>query len=105
MNPEYNIKNQALHPGLMIKNGEINKNNAKEYYKESKGGVFNGYAYFQASNKDISLYMEDNARSVENFNGDGGKILFCIFDGFGGIKVSKYLQDYFSICMKQILPS
>lgn len=48
--------------------------------------------------------MEDNARSVENFNGDGGKILFCILDGFWGIKVSKYLQDYFSIYMKQILP-
>ena len=109
MNPDFNaslyLKNQTLHPGLTIKNGEIiNKNNAKEYYKESKGGLVKSYAYCEDSNKGNRNYMEDQARSIENFNGDIGKILFCIFDGHGGGEVSKYLQEYFSICMKQMMP-
>ena len=105
LNSSQYLKNQALHPGLTIKNGEIiNKNNAKEYYKESKGGLVKSYAYCEDSNKGNRDYMEDQARSVENFNGDTGKILFCVFDGHGGGEVSKYLQEYFSIYMKQMIP-
>ena len=109
INPDFNasqyLKNQTLHPGLTIKNGEIiNKNNAKEYYKESKGGLVKSYAYCEDANKGNRDYMEDQAKSIENFNGDTGKILFCVFDGHGGGQVSKYLQEYFSIYMKKMMP-
>jgi serine/threonine protein phosphatase PrpC len=99
------LNNQTIHPALTIKNGEIiNKNNAKEYYKESKGGLVKSYAYCEDPNKGNRDYMEDQAKSIENFNGDTGKILFCIFDGHGGGEVSKYLQEYFPVFMKKMMP-
>ena len=34
--------------------------------------------------------MEDKGISTSNINGDPNKALFCLFDGQGGDKVSKF---------------
>ena len=88
------------------KNGieEISDNNSKEYYRESKGELIKDYAYFEDANKDNRDYMEDQGKSIDNFNGDSNKLLFCIFDGHGGGEVSKYLQENLPIYMKKMLP-
>ena len=47
--------------------------------------------------------MEDKGKSIENFNGDPNKLLFCLYDGHGGAEVSQFLQDNFSIYLKKML--
>ena len=82
----------------------ISDNNSKEYYKESKGGLVKSYAYCEEANLEHREYMEDKGIAIENFNNDPNKILFGLFDGHGGDQVSKYLQKYLPIYMKQNLP-
>lgn len=80
----------------------VSDNNSKEYFRECKGGLVKHYGYYE----DIGNrpYMEDQGKSIQNFNGDPNQILFCIFDGHGGGEVSKFLQENFGEYMKKILP-
>lgn len=89
---------------VLTSNEIISDNNSKEYYKESKGGLVKSYAYFEDANLEHREYMEDQGIAIENFNNDPNKILFGLFDGHGGDQVSKYLQKYLPIYMKQYLP-
>ena len=82
----------------------ISDNNSTEYFKESKGGLVKSYAYCEEANKFHRQYMEDQGIAIENFNNDPNKILFGLFDGHGGGQVSKFLQENFSVYMKQLLP-
>jgi len=49
--------------------------------------------------------MEDKGKTIDNFNNNPNSILFCLFDGHGGVQVSKYLQENFPIFFKKILPN
>ena len=85
-------------------NGEIiSNNNSKEYFRNTNGNMIHSYAYFEEQNIGARSYMEDKGKCVENFNGDPNKLLFCLFDGHGGVEVSKFLQENFHNYMKQIL--
>lgn len=81
----------------------ISDNNAKEYYKESKSGLVQNYAYCEEDNLIHREYMEDQGLAIENFNNDPNKILFALFDGHGGSEVSKFLQENLPINMKKML--
>ena len=48
--------------------------------------------------------MEDKGKSILNFNSSENNALICLFDGHGGQEVSKYLQENFAKCWKDILP-
>ena len=39
--------------------------------------------------------MEDKGKSIRNFNNNSNKLLFCLFDGYGGDEASSYLQKNF----------
>ena len=47
--------------------------------------------------------MEDKGKSILNFNNDPEKILFCLFDGHGGDKVSSFLQKNFYRIMEKYI--
>ena len=116
---EYNLQNinspyqttKIINQNNIYKNNEtlasneiISDNNSKEYYKESQGGLVKSYAYCEEANSEHREYMEDQGIAIENFNNDPNKILFGLFDGHGGDQVSKYLQKYLPLYMKQYLP-
>ena len=115
-NNNIQIDNQAINyaqnsNGMLFNNSnisttnEINSdNNSKEYYKESKGGLVKNYAYCEEENKKHREYMEDQGFAIENFNNDPNKIIFGLFDGHGGSKVSKFLQENFPIYLKKMMP-
>jgi serine/threonine protein phosphatase PrpC len=87
-----------------IINGEIiSNNNSREYYRLTKGNLVKSYAYYEEQNVGSRFYMEDKGKSIENFNGDPNKLLFCLYDGHGGAEVSQFLQDNFSIYLKKML--
>ena len=97
--------NKEFYTNNSFQNNEIiSDNNAKEYYKESKGGLVKSYAYCEEENSTHRKYMEDQGIAIENFNNDPNKILFGLFDGHGGGQVSKFLQENFAIYMKQMYP-
>ena len=101
-----NLTRNTLTNNQIFQTNEIvSDNNATEYYRESKGGLVKSYAYIEEANKTHREYMEDQAIAVENFNNDPNKILFGLFDGHGGGKVSKFLQENFVTYMKQMFPN
>ena len=84
------------------KNDEkISKIELTEYYDENCG-IIKNYAYKENQNINYKTYMEDKGRSISNIKGDPDKALFCLFDGHGGDKVSKFLQNNFINYFKQI---
>ena len=94
----YNYQNK-INYGL---NEIINDNNVKAYNRNSSGGLVKSYAYYE-----YQVYKNKNNiayKTIENFNGDMNKILFCLFTGHGGNEVSNYLQENFAKYMKKILP-
>ena len=66
--------------------------------------VVKNYAYCEEENKKHREYMEDQGFAIENFNNDPNKIIFGLFDGHGGSKVSKFLQENFPIYLKKMMP-
>ena len=82
----------------------ISNSDSKEFHRKSTGGLVTSYGYFEDSNHVNRDHMEDQGKSIENLNGDPDKILFCLFDGHGGVEVSKFLQENFAIYMKKMLP-
>ena len=88
-------------------NNIINQNNLecisddelKEYYVQ-KCNIILEYAYKEDRNCSHKINMEDKGKSILNFNNDYNKLLFCLFDGHGGDKVSTYLQKHFGEKMK-----
>ena len=91
-------------PAFILDNGEILSNpKCTEYFRKTKTAPVASYGYCQNQNFPNRSYMEDEGRVVENFAGDPNKILFNIFDGHGGHKVSKYLQLFFYKAMKAII--
>ena len=91
-------------PPFILDNGEILSNpNCTEYFRKTKTAPVTSYGYCQNQNFPNRSYMEDEGRVIENFAGDPNKILFNIFDGHGGHKVSKYLQLFFYKAMKAII--
>ena len=48
--------------------------------------------------------MDIKIKVVENLEGDPNKILFCLFDGYGGVQFPKFLQENFYIYLKNYLP-
>ena len=79
-----------------------NDNNSKSYNRNSSGGPVKSYAYYE-----YQVFKEKNHiayKTIENFNGDPNKMLFCLFSGHGGTEVAQYLQEKFAKYMKKILP-
>ena len=98
--------NQESNTNQIYSTNEIvSDNNSNEYYKESKGGLVESYAYCEEPNLNHREYMEDTGIAIENFKNDPNKILFGLFDGHGGDQVSKFLQQNFLLYMKQLPPS
>ena len=94
---------QPISP-FLINEGEILSNPiCNEYFRKTNTAPVTSYGYCQNQNAPNRNYMEDEGRVIENFTGDPNKILFCIFDGHGGHKVSKYLQLNFYKYMKKIV--
>ena len=95
----YNPQNNMINYGLE----EItNDNNSKSYNRNSSGGPVKSYAYYE-----YQVFKEKNHiayKTIENFNGDPNKMLFCLFSGHGGTEVAQYLQEKFAKYMKKILP-
>ena len=83
----------------------ISNNNLNEYFIQNIPSSIINYAYKEDQNKKFRNYMEDKGKAVDIFNKDINSSLFCIFDGHGGDEVSKYLQKYFHIELKNNLPS
>ena len=108
MSPLFNLKNVLLDSQQdteNLENEEIaSKIDDKEYYRKNKSGLIADYAYYEDPNKENRDYMEDKGRAIENLNNDPNKILFCIFDGHGGVEVSKFLQENFHKYLKKKLP-
>ena len=100
------LKNETLYFNMKI-NNIINQNNLecisddelKEYYVQ-KCNIILEYAYKEDRNCSHKINMEDKGKSILNFNNDYNKLLFCLFDGHGGDKVSTYLQKHFGEKMK-----
>ena len=80
----------------------ISDDELKEYYV-NKCDIVLEYAYKEDINNLHKINMEDKGKSILNFNNDPEKILFCLFDGHGGDKVSSYLQKNFYKIMKNYL--
>ena len=100
---KYRNNNSNKSKELNNKNDEkISNIELKEYYEENCGLVKN-FAYKENQNISYKAYMEDKGRSIININGDKDKALFCLFDGHGGDKVSKFLQNNFINYFKEIL--
>ena len=49
------------------------------------------YQYLE-QNKEFCDYMEDCALSIDNFNKESNRHLYCIFDGHGGMFPQNYAQ-------------
>lgn len=81
----------------------ISNSNLSEYYEDNCTLIKN-FAYKEDPNSKYRDYMEDKGVSILNINGDPDKALFCLFDGHGGDKVSKFLQSNFIEYFKEILP-
>lgn len=77
----------------------ISDDELKEYYIE-KCNIILEFAYKEDRNKNHKINMEDKGKSIFNFNNDPNQLLFCLFDGHGGDKVSTYLQKNFWKKMK-----
>ena len=82
----------------------ISDNESTEYYINNSNSVLE-YAYKEDPNIKFRNYMEDKGKTIDNFNNNPNSILFCLFDGHGGVQVSKYLQENFPIFFKKILPN
>ena len=80
----------------------VSDNDLLEYFNKCNSGIVKDYAYYEEYGE--RNYMEDKIKVVENLNGDPHQIIFCIFDGHGGDKISKFLQHNFQIYMKKMLP-
>ena len=80
----------------------ISDDELTEYYV-NKCNIVLEYAYKEDRNRLHKINMEDKGKSILNFNNDPEKILFCLFDGHGGDKVSAYLQKNFWKIMKKYL--
>ena len=75
-----------------------------EYYEDNCILIKN-YSYKEDPNRTYRDYMEDKGIAALNLNDDPDKALFCLFDGHGGDKVSKFLQTNFIEYFKEMLPS
>ena len=108
MNPHFSLKNSLLEDkqdnNSLKVNEIVSKVDDKEYYRKNKSGLVVDYAYYEDPNSENRDYMEDKGRVIENLNNDPNKILFCIFDGHGGVEVSKFLQENLHIYLKKKLP-
>ena len=95
----YNPQNNMINYGLE----EItNDNNSKAYNRNSSGGPVKSFAFYE-----YQVFKDKNHivyKTIENFNGDPNKMLFCLFSGHGGTEVAQYLQEKFAKYMKKILP-
>ena len=104
MNPHFSLKNSLLEDkqdnNSLKVNEIVSKVDDKEYYRKNKSGLVVDYAYYEDPNSENRDYMEDKGRVIENLNNDPNKILFCIFDGHGGVEVSKFLQENLHIYLK-----
>ena len=80
----------------------LSDNDLKEYFIKCSGGIVKDYAYYEDHGE--RNYMEDQGKVVENLNGDPNQILFCLYDGHGGDKIAKFLQNNFQLRMKKMLP-
>jgi protein phosphatase PTC1 len=72
----------------------ITKNNSKDIDntdKSSKFELINDYSYAEDKNSMYRNSMEDFCNIVENYDND--KMLFCLFDGHGGVDTVKYVKD------------
>ena len=99
----FEINNRQKNKNIQVE--EIISNNYdKEYYRKNSSGLIVDYAYCEEPNSENRDYMEDRGKSVENFNKDPNKILFCVFDGHGGEQASQFLQDNFHIYFKRMIP-
>ena len=87
-----------------IKKEKISNINLSEYYEDNCILIKN-YSYKEDPNRTYRDYMEDKGIAVLNLNDDPEKALFCLFDGHGGDKVSKFLQTNFIEYFKEMLPS
>ena len=87
-----------------LKNGEeiICDSKSKEFFRKCNSGLVKNYGYSQDHGE--RNYMEDQGKSIENFNRDPNQILFCLFDGHGGGEVSEFLKNNFAEYMKKMLP-
>ena len=64
------------------------------------------YSEYLAQNEDFCDYMEDCALSINNFNKESYRHLFCIFDGHGGNVTAKLcVKKYPEIFRKCLLES
>ena len=99
------LKNDNLYKTLRKDNKEkeiICDSRTKEFYRKCNSGLVKNYGYYQDHGE--RDYMEDEGKSIENFNEDPNQILFCLFDGHGGGQVSEFLKNNFAEYMKKMLP-
>ncbi len=89
---------------ISTSNEIISDSESTEYYINNSNSVLE-YAYKEDANTKFRNYMEDKGKTIDNFNNNPNSILFCLFDGHGGVQVSKYLQENFPIFFKKILPN
>ena len=97
MEKEIKIKRKN-HRAKTVINKNINKNNKNiSFFSDLH------YCEYLDKNPDFRDYMEDYTLSINNFNSESFKHLFCVFDGHGGdetakLCVQKY-PDIFSQCL------
>lgn len=83
--------------GRKISDGGKNENNEKKVLRNFKraktlteGGPSNlNYGEFTSQNEKFCDYMEDQIISINNFNKESHRRLFCVFDGHGGDATAK----------------
>lgn len=81
-------------------NPSIEYENNKECYYINQCDTVLEYCFMENQNLDSKSSMEDKCKSIENFRGDKGQMLFEVFDGHGGDEVSIYLWENLDIIYK-----
>jgi len=79
-------------------NEEVGK--ADKYFYLNTTSSIKDYCYFEDQNSRYRQYMEDFSKIIDKFSGDKSKGLFTMFDGHGGMEVSKYCKDRYAELFK-----
>ena len=84
-----NLKNELKKRDYFLRKTEDieceSNDDLKEYYVE-KCDIILEYAYKEDITNFHKINMEDKGKSILNYNNYPNQILFCLFDGHGGVK-------------------